>query len=397
MASGAVKRSRVRRVTVLSRLTLGADVAICLPMLARAVRLFPKAEIRFVGAEGARVVSGGVPGVRHVPADYGRNDRLCDRLNAWLGVCAAVADGGVMAPGESIVLDPDSRLTQLGLLRPVPSRDYYHFPSRSRGEGESASLGALAADWLDETFAAEDGGRHSPPKLMLAPQDGEWSRALRSALLGAAAGRRNGPDPARTRALVRAAHPDGAAGIVSVSFGVGGNDRKRVGTEFEVELIEWIVARGWRVLLARGAGASEVARSIGLGERLAARGIEVLHLERGRRLPDAPGLRGRGHSDVVTWEADVGAFLAAIACADIYVGYDSAGHHLAAALGVPTLSVFVEAAGRRHALRWTPLGPGLVRVLRSACPANERSVLERAKAEFVRLSERPHAGRPLTV
>lgn len=379
----AATRARVRRVTVLSRLTLGADVAICLPVLARASRLFPQAEIRFVGGEGARVVAGGVPGVRHVPADYGRNDHLCDRLNAWLGVCAATADGAFQAPAESIVIDPDSRLTQLGLLPPAPRRAYYHFPSRTAGGDRAASLGELVAEWLDETFGADAADRRESAALALAPRDAEWSRALRAALLG---GR---PSAGRSSARRASSRPPVTAGvrgapfIVSVSLGVGGNDRKRVGEAFEADLLEWIVARGARVLLARGAGDGEVARSFALAERLAARGLGVLHLERGRRLGTVP----ESGADIVTWEADVGAFLAAVGCADIYVGYDSAGQHLAAALGVPMLSVFVEAAGARHALRWTPRGRGEVRVVRSPWPPDARAVLARAQAELLGLMD----------
>jgi hypothetical protein len=55
---------------------------------------------------------------------------------------------------------------------------------------------------------------------------------------------------------------------------------------------------------------------------------------------------------------------------------------------VPTLSVFVEAAGRTHALRWTPRGRGPVHVVRSPCPPDERAVLENAKAELFRLAAR---------
>ncbi|HEU4616584.1 MAG TPA: glycosyltransferase family 9 protein [Gammaproteobacteria bacterium] len=360
-------RARVRRVTVLSRLTLGADVAICLPVLAHAARLFPSAELRFVGGEGARVVAGAVPGVEHVLAAYGRHDDLRDRLNAWLGVCAAVMDGGPSHPGASIVVDPDSRLTQLGLLPPVAWRDYFHFPSRTYGAAEAAPLAELAARWVDETFGGERSGvgpadgahRRRAPALVLARADADWAARLGAALRGSARRR-----------------------VASVSFGVGGNDRKRVGADFEAELLEWMVGRGWRVLLARGAGRDEVERTSALGARLADRGLDVLHLGTGRTLE---GLRDRD-PDVVTWEADVGAFLAAIACADVYVGYDSAGQHLAAALGVPTLSVFVAAAGERHATRWTPRGRGPIRVVRAPWPPDARAVLESARAALSALA-----------
>jgi len=48
---------------------------------------------------------------------------------------------------------------------------------------------------------------------------------------------------------------------------------------------------------------------------------------------------------------------------DVYVGYDSAGQHIAAALGVPTVSVFTAAAPERHAERWRPYGPAPVHVV----------------------------------
>jgi ADP-heptose:LPS heptosyltransferase len=47
-----------------------------------------------------------------------------------------------------------------------------------------------------------------------------------------------------------------------------------------------------------------------------------------------------------------------IAASRLYVGYDSAGQHVAAALGVPLISVFAGAANERMRARWTPHAAG---------------------------------------
>ena len=96
---------------------------------------------------------------------------------------------------------------------------------------------------------------------------------------------------------------------------------------------------GHRVLLARGAGADELAEARDLHAALLAQGLSVAALPAGR---SSAALSG---ADVVTWEADVDAMLAAIGMADAYLGYDSAGQHVAAALGVkPPLPVQYERA-----------------------------------------------------
>ncbi len=358
----ATNRAAIGRVLLLSRLTLGADVAIALPALAGLRERFPRAELCIVGTEAARVLVRGHADVRHVAAPYGRGDSLAERLNAWPALCTAV-ERCLEAGCPALVVDPDSRLTQLGLLPPLEGARYFHFPSRSYGGTRAAALSELLGEWLAETFGPASGadagtGATPPPALELCGEDAAFAAALRERLRGTDARR-----------------------IASVSFGVGGNERKRAGAPFEAALLEWIAARGARVLLARGSGAGEVARTLRLAAELERRGLEVHHLPRGREIDAMPARP----ADLVTWEADVGAFMAAVACADVYVGYDSAGQHLAAALGVPTLSVFVESAGARHAERWRPRGAAPVRIVRSSQPPEPEELLVRTQAAFAAL------------
>src|SRR6202030_752863 len=89
------------RVYVLSRVTLGADVAVTSVLLDAAQLRYPDAEIVFVGPRKSDELFESDPRVKHLPAPYARSGALRDRLrasaNLWL-------EGG-------IVIDPDSRLS----------------------------------------------------------------------------------------------------------------------------------------------------------------------------------------------------------------------------------------------------------------------------------------------
>jgi ADP-heptose:LPS heptosyltransferase len=67
-----------------------------------------------------------------------------------------------------------------------------------------------------------------------------------------------------------------------------------------------------------------------------------------------------------------------ISKAALYVGYDSAGGHVAAAAGVPLVSIFGGYPSERMLQRWTPYGPGVRRIVR-ADPEQPGIVLQRTK------------------
>jgi ADP-heptose:LPS heptosyltransferase len=70
-------------------------------------------------------------------------------------------------------------------------------------------------------------------------------------------------------------------------------------------------------------------------------------------------------ADVLTFEGRLGLFCALVAASDEYIGYDSAGQHIAAALGVSTIDIFADSNTPLAAKRWRPCGPGLVRVVKA--------------------------------
>jgi len=290
--------AKPRRILVLSRVTLGADVAVTSVLLAAAKQRFPRAEIAFVGPRKNYELFAADRRIRHVPIEY-RRGGLRERLAAWSELRAALAHGEEAggdrggAAGDSLVIDPDSRLTQLGLL-PILEEDRYHlFESRSYGESSGAPLPKLAAQWAVETF----GGPAARPYVALA----RWPK----------------------RAPERAPH-------IAVSLGVGENPNKRIPDPFEEELLRLLAGTGLTLWVDQGAGGEEAQR--------VARAVE------------------RSGAPAEVWKGSFAGFAEIIATSQLYVGYDSAGQHVAAASGVPLISVFAGFPCERMFERWRPVG-----------------------------------------
>lgn len=273
-----------QRVYVLSRVTLGADVVVTSVMLAAAKERFPEAEIWFVGPRKNYELFAGDARVQHAPVEY-RRGSLQERLTAWDELKALVD-----APG-SLVIDPDSRLTQLGVL-PVCADERYHlFESRAYGGDGAKTLPELACDWAAETF-----GVHG------------------------------------ARPYIALGEPIAKVPRIAISLGVGENPAKRLPDPFEEQLLALLAEKGVPLAIDRGAGGEEAERVTRAVERA---GIEAQF-----------------------WDGSFAGFAAIIAGSSLYVGYDSAGQHVAAACGVPLISIFAGFPAPRMFDRWRPCGPG---------------------------------------
>lgn len=279
----------VSRVFVLSRVTLGADVAVTSVALAAAKQRFPNAEIVLVAPEKNAELYLADPRIEPVAITYGRSALLRDRLLAAAELMVAVDEL------SSIVIDPDSRLTQLGLIPICDDARYYFFESRSYGFEGSDNLPQLTARWLSEVFDVPDARPYVAPNPRHSIGNG--------------------------------------APHVTVSWGVGDNPTKRIDDEFEFQVLSWVLEQGRSILLDRGAGGEEAQR------------IDAL----ARRLGHPPHLH--------IHDGSYASFASHIVQSGLYVGYDSAGQHVASAAGVPLVSVFTGYACERMFERWRPCGP----------------------------------------
>jgi hypothetical protein len=273
-------RDRKEAVFVLSRVTLGADVAITSVLLDAAKKRFPDSQIWFVGPHKSWELFAADPRLRHLPIAYGRSGALDNRLSIWPQLRDAVCQP------NSIVIDPDSRLTQLGLLPICPEEDYYFFESRAYGGDGDETLSALARRWAAETFGIED----AQPYINTGLAATEYA--------------------------------------CTVSLGVGENPDKRIADPFEEELLRQLPRP---LLIDKGAGGEEA-----------------------HRVERAVSKAGGG---IAMWDGSFAGFAAHIQKSKLYVGYDSAGGHVAAACGLPLISIFAGFASERMLQRWRPSGP----------------------------------------
>jgi len=202
----------VRRAFVLSRVTLGADVAVTSVALAAAKQRFPDSEICLVApAKNAEMFAADAK-IVPVAVTYGRGSVLRERLLAAAEIKVALDEL------SSVVIDPDSRLTQLGLIPVCDDSRYFFFESRAFGGSLNATLPELTAQWLSEVF---DVDRHLP---YVAP-------------------------PVQERIA-----------DITVSLGVGENAGKRIDDDFELAVLQKLLTHGRPILLDRGAGGEEADR-----------------------------------------------------------------------------------------------------------------------------------------
>lgn len=317
----------IRKVFVLSRVTLGADVAITSVILDGLKRRFPKADIVFTGSRKAWELFAADPlaaeplaaerRIAHAPISYPRARSLRDRLAPWHELKRLFS-----AP-NSIVIDPDSRLTQLGLLPVCPEECYYFFESRSYGGEGDESLTKLTQRWVAATFGVQTACPY------IAPRHCEW----------------------------RIQRPH-----VSISLGVGENPAKRMPDAFEQKLLAHVTQSGAYVTIDKGAGGEEAGR-----------------VERAIRNLRAPSDR------MQVWEGSFAGFASIIARSDLYIGYDSAGQHVAAACGVPLIAVFAGFPSSRMFHRWRPTGRGKVEVIRVEGACDPERVLSQSLLAFDRM------------
>jgi ADP-heptose:LPS heptosyltransferase len=300
-----------KRVFVLSRITLGSDVAVTSVLLDAAKRRFPEAKITLAGPRKNYELFANDPRIEHAPVDYGRGP-LRERF------AAADELKTLLAEPDSLALDPDSRLTQLGLLPVCPEERYHLFESRAYGAESGKALPELTAEWAAETL----GITGAKPYI-----------AVDAA-------------PKRTP-------------YIAVSLGVGENPAKRIADPFEEQLLALLAKTGLSICIDKGAGGAEAER--------VQRAVE------------------RSGAAVTFWDGSFAGFASLIAGSKLYVGYDSAGQHIAAACRVPLISVFAGFPAPRMFDRWRPVGTGC-EVIRVDRP-DPTETIERVREALERVHE----------
>lgn len=325
-----------KKVLLPSRVTIGADVAVTSTIIAKLQQIMPHTEFVILGSRKLRELYGGDTQIRIREIAYERGGSLISRLTSWLDAVEAVRqERRGFGHDEFWVVDPDSRITQLGLLPLVEDdKNYFFFESRSyQPDGEATSIGQIAARWCSQLT-----GNYEPayPFVNLPVEHQLFGKFV-----------------ARSLRKIQTT----TTGLVTISFGVGGNQSKRVSAEFEQDLVERLLLDS-KLIVDKGANQEEREQIDLIVANILRQGKKVVELTETNKNRIAE--KDLSQADVVTWDGGIGVFAGLIAESDQYIGYDSAGQHIAAALGLPTQTFFVSSNNAKFSERWRPFGKGMI-------------------------------------
>ncbi len=316
-----------KKIIVLSRVTIGADVAITSVIVQRLANRFPGAEIVLIGDSKLTEIFGGNPNLRIAPIAYSRRGGLLERFGSWHNVLEIVEQETSNGYENALLFDPDSRLSQLGVLPLVDDSRYFFFNSRgSQRFPPKLSLSRLANLWMDKILAESE---FCYPNVWL-----HEDVVLKS------------------ENFIRRLRRRGCRRIIAVNFGVGGNSRKRVDGDFEEKVVLKLLSEPKTVVvLDRGFGPDENERSEKILKAAKKKKISTRDIKFG----EFSGAEISG--GLIGVRSGIGEMASLIAGSDEFIGYDSACQHIAASLGITTFTVFAGSNNPRFIRRWNACGP----------------------------------------
>jgi ADP-heptose:LPS heptosyltransferase len=324
----------IKKILLLSRVTIGADVAVTSIIIQRLAELYPKAEMVLIGGGKLDEIYGGNPRIRLQKVEYERKGGLLERLSNWQLVLNIIQQELASCPlDNTILVDPDSRLSQLGVLPIIPPGHYHFFDSRSDVSfAANISMAQLTNAWLDKVTGVHD---FRYPGVWLLPGPVQKAAALYNRL-----------------------KDNGTRRVIAINFGVGGNPRKKVGRLLEQKLLLSLLKEPNTVIvLDKGLGEKELQYSHSLLDAVRQNGYTI------EETVFATEFRSNISSGVIGLQTRIGEIAAIIAKCDEYIGYDSACQHIAAALQTPCLTIFAGSNNMRFIRRWSAFGANNCRLV----------------------------------
>ncbi len=344
------QKQNVKKVFVLSRVTIGADVAITSIIIEKSKKIFPNANIFFLANKKNYELFGDDENIKILPLDYKRRGGLISRLESWLETLKHIEDETKdMDPSEYVIIDSNSRITQLGLL-PLVKDDfgYYLFEPLAHADEEKRKLGEDVNEWLTKVFADVDIDDITYPTLSI---PAEYNKAAKEFYQKLA---------------------DNNQIMATVNFGVGGNDDKRISDEFEFEVVLYLIENGYTIILDEGFGEDEIERADSIINKLKESGKTIIKV-----IGDL-SFTTNSKPDLIAFKGGIGQFAALISQSQLYLGYDSMGQHVAAALEIPELVIFNGYPTEKFSRKWHPYGIGKIDIIHAE-GISEKEALERTK------------------
>jgi len=322
------------RIFILSRITVGADVAVVSVLLQRIQKLFPRAELIIIGGDKLEQLFGDNPRVTIKKIAYARRGGILERFDSWFAARKILeTEIDTKTDEDYLIIDPDSRITQLGIL-PLAAENHYLFLNtrKNSSDGKHRSMAEIVNHWVDGTFGSSD---FCYPKIWLSDNVMRMGREL--------------TDQLRHWGYER---------ITAINMGVGGNSRKRLGIDFEKKLLlKLLQDPKTAILFDQGFGAKEKLTCAELLRAVEARGYATMEMDYGAWSGGAQKIR------IYAIHCRVAEMASLISSSDDFIGYDSAGQHIAAALKVPGVTIFAGTNNPRFIRRWSVSGDTHTRIV----------------------------------
>ncbi|MBU0485970.1 MAG: hypothetical protein KKB30_15815 [Proteobacteria bacterium] len=318
---------KVKKIFILSRVTVGADVAITGIILQRLAACFPKALFVMIGPHHLPEIFSGMAEIKFINLECLRQGHLVDRLQYWPHLYDLIAEESKeLAADEVLLFDPDSRLSQLGLLPLLRVDQTFLFNSRSmRPENNRSSLTALTNIWLNRILAEN---KFVLPKVSYAKHHREMAWTFCQKL------RQNGCNR-----------------LITINLGVGDNLHKRIPDPFEQKILTALLAeKNTIILLDMGVSSEEKTRVENLINLLKNLSIDTDFVnEKNFASQNIDFAHG-----IIALQDSIGGFGAMINSSDCFFGYDSCCQHLANANQIPSVIMFTGHPNLRFIERWSP-------------------------------------------
>ncbi len=345
------------KIVVLSRVTIGADILLTSVLVKRLQQRYPNAHITIIGDKKLHGLFGSLKQVSIQSLSYARRGTLNTRLLSWLDLTAAIS-----AIDPQFVIAPDSRLDQLGML-PVCDEQKYLLWENLQISKKAESLSVLLDEWTCEQFGL-DAEPEIFPELAFSPETQSIADHMRGVLLD---------------------RP-----FIAVKLDYGGNQAKAVEREWEIEILRCMIDRGWRILIDRGFGDEELKNSDAIMRGIGFTAFDISENDEanGTLLKNLKAQDIEDHS-IIRFYGSIAAWAACTKSCQLAFSYDSVGHHLAAALGIPLVIAFTGYADKDFPTAWQPRGPGEVNMV--CIPENQkknRSYLTKILDHIAKLTTR---------
>jgi ADP-heptose:LPS heptosyltransferase len=326
-AISSTKRRKIRKIIILSRVTAGADIAITSNIIHRLNNSFPEAELVIIGPIHLAEMFNQIDATRVVPFLYKNDGTLFDKMTNWPDLLKIVHnEHHNFCKGEVLLFDPDTRLSQLGLLPLLDEENSFYFPSRTAGYNDNSqqNLSTLTNKWLD-TLLEE--------RVSLAPL------AMFDDLHGTYTN------------LAENLKQNGCKQLITINFGVGNDPRKKITPLFEADLIKGLLAiPDTIIMLDTGRGDDEQQVTNQHLKILAELNYNTLKIDADSLAAEKINLR----HGVVSYRGSLCGLGKLIKVSDCFIGYDSCGQHIANAADTPAIIIFAGAPSTRFISRWAP-------------------------------------------